>query len=228
MKHLQQFIVLMGVMVLAAMHYPIPIFGQTTIGIQGGMSRATIGGEDASEEGVDMGARTGIKVGVSATIPILEGFSLQLGSNYVQKGSQVDIDDDFFDIDNFSVGLNLDYIEFSGLGIAKLAQPGGPASIYVLAGPAVAFNVKCGGVVAIGDEDGSATIKVDCDDADIKTRSVDFGITGGIGTEMMISEGMTFSVELLYTLGVKSVSEDDDIKNRAIALQIGVGFPAGK
>ena len=96
----------------------------------------------------------------------------------------------------------------------------------MLAGPAVAFNVKCG----IVSEAESVTRKADCGEADINARAVDFGITGGIGTEMAISEGMTFSVELLYTLGILSIDEEygDDIKNRAIALQVGVGFPIGK
>lgn len=43
-----------------------------------------------------------------------------------------------------------------------------------------------------------------------------------------MSEGMTFSVELLYTLGLLSIAEGEDVKNRAIALQVGVGFPIGK
>ncbi len=231
MKHLSfHYIVIMGVIALAALHDPIPVFGQTTIAIRGGLSRATIGGDDASLEGLDMGARTGIKVGTSATITIQDRFALQLSGNYVQKGWQADVVEDgfldFFGIDNLSGSANLDYIEFSGLGIASLVPPGGPTSIYVLAGPAVAFNVKCG----IVGTDGSTTGKpVDCGDF-VKTRTVDLGITGGIGTEIAISEGMTFLVELLYTLGVQSFSkvENDDVKNRSIALQVGIGLPIGK
>ena len=211
MKHLQRFIVLMGVMALAALHNPIPIFGQTTIAIQGGLSRATVGGLDVDERVID--ARVGIKVGASATIPIQERFGFQLGGNYVQKGV---VDDEF------DQTLNFDYIELSGLSIVNLAPPGGSASIYMLAGPAVAYNLKCQYV-----DDGG---KGDCKD-DIK--DLDLGITGGIGTEIAISERMIFSVELLYTLGLLSLSEDEvdaevdayDIKNRSITLQVGIGFP---
>ena len=225
MKHLRKSIVI-SVMALVAMNFPTPIFGQTTLAIHGGMSRATIGGDDASEEGVDVDARSGIKVGASATIPIQDKFSLRLGSEYVQKGFQGDIDDDFFGIDNVSLGLNLDYIELSGLGVLNLMPSESAASVYMLAGPAVGINVKC--EVVAGD--GSTTVKGNCEDEDLNTKTLDLGITGGIGTEMAISEGMTFSVELLYTLGVQSFSsiEGDDIKNRAIALQVGVGFPIGK
>lgn len=224
MKHLRKSIVI-GVIALVAMNFPTSIFGQTTIAIQGGLSRATIGGDDASEEGVDVDARSGIKVGASATIPIQDKFSLRFGSEYVQKGFQGDIDD-FFGIDNVSFGLNLDYIELSGLGAFNLMPSESTASVYMLAGPAVGINVKC--EVVAGD--GSTTVKEDCGDEDLDTKTLDLGITGGIGTEMAFSEGMTFSVELLYTLGVQSFSsiEGDDIKNRAITLQAGVGFPIGK
>ncbi len=224
MKHLRKSIVISAI-ALVAMNLPTSIFGQTAIGIRGGMSRATIGGEDASEEGVDVDARIGIKLGASATIPIQDKFSLRLGGDYVQKGWSADSE-------GLSADTSLDYIELSGLGVVNLTPPESAASVYVLAGPAVAFNTKCessySGVFLSENETES------CGEA---SKNFDFGITGGIGTEMAISEGMTFSVELLYTLGLLSISEkgddieegsDIDIKNRAIALQVGVGFPIGK
>lgn len=205
MKHLQRFTVLMGVMALAALHNPIPIFGETIIAFKGGLSRATIGGLDVDERIID--ARIGIKVGASATIPIQERFGLQLSGNYVQKG---------FVNNEFDASLSFDYIELSGLSIVNLVPPGGSASIYALAGPAVAYNLKCQYL------DGG--VKEDCKE-DIK--DLDLGITGGIGTEIAISERMIFSVELLYTLGLLSLSEVDadnidDIKNRSITLQVGI------
>ncbi len=217
MKHLRKSIVI-SVIALVVMNFPIPIFGQTTIAIRGGLSRANVGGAGVSEEGVDLDARTGIKFGASATIPIQGKFSLRLGGDYVQKGYGIKIDNIFgLDLDGLSLGgdISLDYIELSGLGVVNLTPPESPASVYVLAGPAIGINVKC---EAAGE---------DCGDDGLKT--LDLGITGGIGTEMAISEGMTFSVELLYTLGLLSIdSEGEDIKNRAIALQVGVGFPIGK
>ena len=205
MKHLQKFIVLMGVMALSTLHNPIPIFGQTTIAFQGGLNRATIGGLDVDERFID--ARIGIKVGASATIPIQERFGLQLGGNYVQKG---------FVNNESDATLNFDYIELSGLSIVKLVPPGGSASIYMLAGPAVAYNLKCQYVDDWVNEE-------DCKD---EIKDLDLGITGGIGTEIAISERMIFSVELLYTLGLLSLSENEvdtyDIKNRSITLQVGI------
>ena len=47
---------------------------------------------------------------------------------------------------------------------------------------------------------------------------------------MAVSEQMTLSVDLRYTLGLLSVDEtgDEDIKNRNLIVQVGVGFPIGE
>ena len=210
MKHLRKSIVIC-VIALVAMNFPTSIFGQTTIGIRGGMSRASASG---NFDGADVDARTGIKLGASATIPIQDKFSLRLGGDYVQKGYGLSADLEGLSV---SADVSLDYIELSGLGVVNLTPPESAASVYVLAGPAIGINVKC---EAAGE---------DCGDDGDGPKPLDLGITGGIGTEMAMSEEMTFSVELLYTLGLLSIAEGGgDVKNRAIALQVGVGFPIGK
>lgn len=211
MKHLRKSIVI-SVIALVAMNFPTSIFGQTTIGIRGGMSRATVGVTVDGSDIDNVDARIGITLGASATIPIQDKFSLRLGGNYVQKGYGFEIPSLGGDLD-----VSLDYIELSGLGVVNLTPPESAASVYVLAGPAIGINVKC----EVAGED--------CGDDEDGPKTLDLGITGGIGTEMAMSEGMTFSVELLYTLGLLSIAEEgDDIKNRSIALQVGVGFPIGK
>ena len=86
------------------------------------------------------------------------------------------------------------------------------------------FNVKC--TVSASDDD--ISVNVGCDDTDINVKSLDFGLTGGIGTAIAISDGMTLSAELLYTSGLLSISDDEDSpENRVFALQVGVGFPIG-
>ena len=213
MKHLRTSIVI-GIMTLAAMNFPTSIFGQTTIAIQGGLSRATVGGSDA--ENAD--ARIGITLGASATIPIQEKFSLQFGGNYVQKGAKTEEE-------GLEGKINADYIELSGLGVFNLTPSGSQASVYMLVGPSVAFNTKCEGSVSGTILSESINISSDCGE---ETKSLDLGITGGIGTEMAMSEGMTFSIDLLYTLGLLSVDKVGDVKTRALILRAGVGFPIGK
>ena len=173
-----------------------------------------MGGSDA--ENAD--ALIGITLGASATIPMQDKFSLRLGGNYVQKGAKIQ--------DGGLEGkINVDYIELSGLGVFKLAPSESQASLYMLVGPSVAFNTKCEGSVSgsLFSEDISLS-----DDCGENTNSFDFGITGGIGAGMAISEQMTFSVDLLYTLGILSADKVDDIKNRTLTLRAGIGFPIGK
>ncbi len=218
MKHLRKSIVI-SVIALVAMNFPIPIFGQTTIAIQGGMSRATLGGSDV--ENAD--ARIGITLGASATIPIQDKFSLRLGGNYVQKGAKFG-----GNIEGFGGGsgnTDVDYIELSGLGVFKLAPSESQASVYMLVGPSVAFKTKCEGSFSGSFFSEDINLSEDCGE---DTNSFDFGITGGIGAGMAISEQMTFSVDLLYTLGILSLDDADDVKNRALIIRAGVGFPIGK
>ena len=215
MKHLRKSIVI-SVLALVAMNFPTPIFGQTTLAIQGGLSRATVGG---TVDGIDIDnvdALIGITLGASATIPLQDKFSLRLGGNYVQRGAKN------IPGEGLEVTINADYIELSGLGVFKLAPSESQASVYMLVGPSVAFNTKCEGSASSED------ISLSGGDCGEDTNSFDFGITGGIGAGMAISEQMTFSVDLLYILGILSVSKVDDIKNRTLTLRAGIGFPIGK
>ena len=61
-------------------------------------------------------------------------------------------------------------------------------------------------------------------------KGIDLGLTGGIGAEIAVSEQMTLAVDLRYTLGLLSIDEtgEDDVKNRNLTLQVGVGFPIGE
>ena len=212
MNHLQRFIVLLSVMVLAVVYHPVPIFGQATLAVRGGLGWATMNQDDAE-------VRTGIRGGAFATIPIQDTFGFQISGNYVQKGTNVTDADD-------RATLVLDYIEFSGLGMARFSPGGGSASVYVLAGPSVGFNVKCATTASI---DG-VSVNFSCDelsDEDINIKS-DVGLTGGVGTEIAISDRMTLSAELQYTLGLLPITDEEGAaKNRVFALQVGVGFPIG-
>ena len=217
MKHLPKYIVV-SFIALTTVNFPAPVPGQTTLAIRGGLSRATMSGVDLA--GADLDARIGLSLGASATIPIQDNFSLRLDGGYVQKGYSAGSE-------GFEANLFLDYIELSGLGAVNLTPSGSPASVYALAGPSLAFNTKCEGSASYSLGGESGTISESCGD-DI--RGIDLGITAGIGAEMAISEQMTLSVDLRYTLGLLSVNKtgDEDIKNRDLVLQVGVGFPIGQ
>ena len=227
MKRLQQFIVLTSVFVLAAVHNPVSIPAQTAISIRGGVSRATMSGVPV-EGAVNLDPRIGLSLGASATIPMQDNFGLRLDGGYVQKGFSSKQG-------AFEANFSLDYVELSGAGVVSLTSSESPASVYALAGPSLGFNTKCEasdrvsgieGIEGFEDLDGGSASESCGDDV----SGIDLGITAGIGADMAISEGMTFSVNLRYTLGLTNVdkSGEDDVKNRSLTLQAGVGFPIGE
>lgn len=225
MKHLQQFIILMGISTLATVGSVNPLFGQT-LAVQGGLSRATLSGSDADGE---VNSRTGLKIGATLTVPVADRFGLQLGVAYAQKGARLSADLEG-DLDLVGAALSttfkLDYIEVSALGKVGIPLGESSASMHLLAGPVVAFNTKSEANVPVFGT-------VDLGEA---VRSTDFGLAAGIGAEMPVSEGMTLSIDALYTLGLRSIAKDtgdEDLelgeggKNRALTVQIGLGFPIG-
>ena len=211
--------ILTSALTFAAINLPAAMPAQTTLAIQGGLSRATLSAiEDADASALK--ARMGLALGASATVPLQENFGLRLDGGYVQKGSSAEEE-------GLEVNLFLDYVEFSGLGAINLTPAGSPASAHLLIGPSFAFKTGCeaSATITVGGE--TSNVSESCGE---DVRGIDLGITGGIGAKMPVSEQMTLSVDLRYTLGLLSVDEtgDEDIKNRNLILQVGVGFPIGE
>ncbi len=107
--------------------------------------------------------------------------------------------------DNLS--YNQDYLEFSPLG--KIST-GGARSMHIFAGPTL-------GVLLSDDEDGEAS-------------GVDFGVKGGAGVAMLLTN-TRLSLELSYVLGLSRRASDPDpdwtTKHRAFLIQAGVAMPIG-
>ncbi|MDE2997515.1 MAG: outer membrane beta-barrel protein [Gemmatimonadota bacterium] len=218
MKYLPKTIIA-GIIALATTNLAAPVPAQTTLAIRGGLSRATTSAiEDVPESALK--ARMGLALGASATVPIQDNLSLRFDGGYVQKGSGAEDQ-------GIEANLFLDYIELSGLGAINLTPSGSPASAHLLIGPSLAFKTGCEATATITLGGEASTISEPCGD---DVRGIDLGITGGIGANLPVSEQMTLSVDLRYTLGLLSVDEtgDEDIKNRNLTLQVGVGFPIGE
>ncbi len=206
-----------GVLVSAAIFYSIPVFGQPTLAIRGGVNLTTIRGHV-----VHLGEpRPSIRMGAAVVIPIRGRFSLQFGGDYVPKGAG-----DNISFDNLE--LNIAYIELSGLTVLTLISPRRAPSLSILAGPTVAFKVRNAGKNPIARRYWKNRFEF---------KTLDFGITSGISTEMAISEAMTVKTELLYTEGIRSIRKTvvynpnysvenaAGMTNRAIAFCMGLGFP---
>ncbi len=113
--------------------------------------------------------------------------------------------------------VNIDYIEFSGLAIIALISPRRAPSLSILIGPMLAFKVK------------SVLTGLVSYQGDLPEFShQDYGIVGGIGTQMAIFGAMTVKAELLYTRNFRPVHKTTGppgLTNRAISFTVGLSFP---
>lgn len=197
----------MGILIFAVLSYPASIIGQPTLSVREGLNLATLSGEIMDRRPVN--TRATLKMGVSGTFPVRGRFGFQLNGDYVQKGAHDSLYDSIIEVD---------YIEFSGLVNITLISPYHAPSLFILAGPSVAFKVRSEG-------EGQLARRHSRDRFEFKTT--DFGIIVGLGTQMTFSEALVIKAELLHTEGIRDVDKENGagIKNRATVFQMALGFP---
>ena len=155
---------------------------------------------------------TRMAAGLSAGFPVSEGWRVQLGATYSQKGFGIGIGE-----------VGIDYIEFTGL-LDRPLPLGDRASLHLVAGPAMGIRMSCKETVSVQGEERSE----DCDVTGL--RAFDFGVAGGAEAEIGLSDGLALSVGASYNLGLLDVSDgesDEFLKNRTLTLRVGGVFPIG-
>ena len=206
---------LLRVLFVAACVSPVPILsGQTTVGLHGGLTRATFSDLDAT---VEQDVQSGIRFGVSATVPVSGSLGLRFAGSYVQAGGGFALP--IFDFGpSVRAGLNLDYFRLSALARAALPMESSSVAVYFLAGPFAGFRTACSTSIA---EEG-VSISADCNEADVElSGTTDFGISGGAGVEVGVSDGMGVALEVLYDLGLKDL---EGAKTRVFSIMAGLVF----
>ena len=204
---------------LFALTFPIGLLvpgvlqGQTNLTIRAGASLATLGGSDV----VSADSRGGIRVGASTLLPLRPNLDLQLGTAYATKGAT----EQEFGVD---VEFEIDYLEIPLL-LRFTPSIEGTLSPHFMVGPALALRVGCS--AKAGAE--GVEISVDCDDAEFgdEIKTMDFGAVAGAGLDIPTSGSLTVSLDVLYNLGLSSISESGDVKNRAFSILAGITFPIG-
>ena len=198
------------------MALPAVAAGQSTVGFRGGLSLASLGGDDAE----DLDSRTGLSFGGFFNIPVSDVLGVQLGAGFVQKGASetelgVDID------------VKLGYIEIPLL--LTLSPPtSGNVGFTFSVGPALGFNTGC----TLSATDAGITIEFDCDDPSIgfDVKSFELGAMVGAGLDIGLTESVSLVLDGFYNFGFTKVDDtgfDDDIKNRAFSILAGVSFSVG-
>ena len=201
-----------------------PLMAQTTLGIRGGLSRATISDVEGAP---DQDARKGVVAGLDLAFPLAGTVELRLGGAYAQKGTSSSVDlasEGFAGVGSATV--EADWVQASAL--ARFGTPrNGGMSIGLLVGPWAASLLSCDATLSVNaGELGSVNESASCDD---ETKSIDYGVAAGASLEMAVAAGLRLGFDLIYSMGFVNVDETstDEIKTRHLALQAGIVIPLG-
>ena len=173
-------------------------------GVKGGVNITNISGPGDSPD-----SRTGILAGIVVDISLpAVPLGVETGLYYSQKGAESEEM-------GATMSTNLDYLEVPVLAKLSIGPPG-PFTPHILAGPYLAFNIN-----AEDDFEGQTT------DISDSINSTDFGGVVGVGADFSLGL-TTLNAQARYSFGLTSVFDSDmvqdDYKNRAITLSVGIMF----
>ncbi|GGP05975.1 hypothetical protein GCM10010992_24350 [Cloacibacterium rupense] len=165
--------------------------------------------------GTDMKAKTGLYVGVTATIPVSEEFSVQPELIYNQLGAKTNLYDFGGIIGNVSTTTKLDYIS-----LPVMLQYNFPSNFYVELGPEFSYMVSAKQGLSTSIISPSTDINMDY----LNRLNVGAGFGAGYNLNKNIG------INARYTLGLTGLGKDgnvtdyflDSAKNNN--LQVGVNF----
>ena len=172
----------MTVLVLAIVCHSAPISGQPIITVRFGINKTRF------NTGLPEYINRSVRRGASVALSTQKHYNLQFSIDQVEKGDP---------------GWEIDYIEFSGLGILTILSYHCGASLSILAGPTMAVKFR---------------------EEYYKSRLLDIGVAGGVNLKISISEAMALQTEFLYTRSIRSIHETYHRTNRVISYCLGLSF----
>ena len=168
---------------------------------------------------IDASQLVGLAGGVAVVFPIgFDFLGVQIGAQYSQKGARMELGDD--DV-TASADLEFQNVDFTAL--ARIYPAPALLPLYVLAGPYASIEVGCR--VAVDASAGTERFSTsdDCTSVNIETRSLDFGLSGGVGFEM--GTGATrFSIGSLYSYGLQDINKytGETASHRVLNIHLGI------
>ena len=190
-------------------------------GIFGGVDLANLGGDAdeffQDELGASLSNKLGFSGGAYVGFDLHPMFRLVLAGQYVQKGAKSGIE-------GVDLKLKLDYIEFLLPLTLKIPVEGSSITPRIYVGPSLGFEMTC----KISGEEGGVSVSLDCPDG--TTKSLDYGVFGGVGVDFGIGTG-AITLDALYNLGLADINDEEasdlTVKNQNIQFLIGYQFSFG-
>ena len=196
-----------GLLVLAALLLAVtstPASAQS-LRLHGGVNHSTIL-LDEQEPGLELGRRLGRHAGIGLAVPLSGVASLRFEANYHEKGFAAD-----FTLEGFAIGSEAEvtYVEFA----PSLVLGGGV--IHFLAGPWVAYNLRC----TLSLEGAGMTSSGDCDASGDEVSALDLGAAAGLGIGFNLGSGLRAGVEGIGSVGFLNTSPDAESVARNMSLR---------
>ncbi len=165
-------------------------------GVKVGLNIANLSGDDVN----DADARTLFSAGAFARFGLGPIFAIQPELLMSMKGAK-------WESGSIETTLDLTYIEIPVLFRVNIPLQTFVPAIY--AGPYL--GIKASDELKVDDQT--------MDNHDMKLKSTDFGLAFGVEGSFAL-----LSVEARYTMGMSSIDEDADVKNKVISFLVGYSF----
>ena len=193
---------------------PAVAAAQSTIGFRGGLSLASLGGDDAE----NFDSKTGLSFGGFFNVPVSDMLGVQVGAGFVKKGANQTES-------GIDIGFELGYVEIPLL-LTYSPPTSGNVGFTFSVGPAVGFKTGCN----FSATSAGSTVELDCDDPtlDVGVKSFEVGAMVGAGLNFALTESVSLHLDAFYNYGITKIDDsgaDDDVKNRAFSILAGLSFP---
>lgn len=182
-----------------------------SLGVELGYSRADFTGADAS----GTTQRDGAVAGAWFRFPLVAAVSVQPGVVLASRGGA-------FVLPGATGRLEVDLV-YLDLPLVLRARLPGPAGtrLFIVGGGAAAFRIGCNLETR---QPGSAIVRQPCSEATGSSiRTWDFAAVAGAGFAIPV-EHSELSIQAKLVRGLRSVSDDGDIRNRTYSLSVSVPF----
>lgn len=182
------------------------------VGAQVGYSRSDLVGPDAQS----VSSRQGALTGVFLQAPLGGIFALRPEVLFALKGGRAETPVEGGGTAERDIGLA--YIEVPVL--LRVGAPRGRFRPLLFAGPAPSLQIGCD----IQSFDPAVPARAACDETDLPAfRQFDVGVVAGGGMEVRWPQS-SLSLEARYTMGLRSVLNDVDVRNRAVGVLLALTF----